>query len=95
MSFLHTLDTIIRDRKANPVEGSYTNSLFETGRSRIAQKVGEEAVESVVAALSQGREQQVAEISDLLYHLLVLLADLDIPLAEIEAALEQRHTPRK
>ena len=94
MSFLHTLEGIIRDRQANPVEGSYTNSLFESGRGRIAQKVGEEGVETVIAALTQDRERQTSEIADLFYHTLVLMAELGLTLEEIEAELQRRHAPR-
>jgi phosphoribosyl-ATP pyrophosphohydrolase/phosphoribosyl-AMP cyclohydrolase len=58
---LAELETIIRDRQANPKVGSYTNSLFDKGLNNIAQKVGEEATEVIVAALGQGREQQIGE----------------------------------
>jgi phosphoribosyl-ATP pyrophosphohydrolase len=94
MSFLQTLEGIIRDRKANPVEGSYTNSLFESGRGRMAQKVGEEGVETVIAALTQDRERQTSEIADLFYHTLVLMAELGLSLDDIEAELQRRHAPR-
>jgi phosphoribosyl-ATP pyrophosphohydrolase len=92
---LHELERVIQDRKANPVEGSYTNKLFDTGVNRIAQKVGEEGVEVVVAALGQGREQQIGELSDLFYHTLVLMAQLGLTLADVEAELERRHKPRE
>src|SRR5690348_12692674 len=62
---LSELQAIIADRQQNPKPGSYTNSLFNDGISRIAQKVGEEATEVVVAALSQTRDLQIAELSDL------------------------------
>jgi phosphoribosyl-ATP pyrophosphohydrolase len=89
--FIFELEALIRDRKANPKVGSYTTELFASGRERIVQKVGEEAVEIVVAALAQSRERQVDEISDLFYHTLVLMTELDITLDEIEAHLAQRH----
>jgi phosphoribosyl-ATP pyrophosphohydrolase len=85
------LQTIIHNRKANPKEGSYTNLLLDEGTPKIAQKVGEEAVEVVIAALAQGRAEQIGEISDLFYHTLVLMADLDITLEDINAELERRH----
>lgn len=88
---INQLEAIIADRKANPQEGSYTNLLFEKGRNKIAQKVGEEAVEVLVAALGQGREEQIGELSDLFYHTLVLMADLDISLDDVRAELEKRH----
>lgn len=88
---LDELHATIVDRKRFPRPGSYTNRLLDEGRSRIAQKVGEEAVEVVVAALSQTSKQQIEETCDLLYHLLVLMADLDITLADVFAELERRH----
>jgi phosphoribosyl-ATP pyrophosphohydrolase len=88
---LPELEAIIRDRQANPKEGSYTNSLFRKGLNKIAQKVGEEATEVIVAALGQGREQQIGELSDLFYHSLVLMAQLGISLEDVEAELERRH----
>lgn len=86
------LEKIIADRKANPQAKSYTNSLFDAGRNKIAQKVGEEATEVIIAALGQGRDEQIGEISDLFYHVLVLMADLDLSLADIEAELRRRHS---
>lgn len=90
---LNTLEQIILERQANPKEGSYTNLLFERGRNKIAQKVGEEAVEVIVAALGQGRDEQVSELADLFYHTLVLMADLDISLNDVSEKLRQRHQP--
>ncbi|MCY3780278.1 MAG: phosphoribosyl-ATP diphosphatase [Chloroflexi bacterium] len=91
---LDTLEAIIRDRRVNPQEGSYTSELFGQGRHRIAQKVGEEAVEVVVAAISQGRTQQIDELADLFYHALVLMADLDLTLDDLRQRLRERHQPR-
>jgi phosphoribosyl-ATP pyrophosphohydrolase len=88
---LYELEAIITDRKANPKEGSYTNSLFDKGANKIAQKVGEEATEVIVAALGQGRGEQIGELSDLFYHTLVLMAQLDITLEDVSAELEKRH----
>lgn len=89
---LNQLEAIIRDRQKKPVEGSYTNLLFDKGINKIAQKVGEEATEVIVAALgNETREEQIGEISDLLYHLLVLMAELDISLDDVNAKLEERH----
>ena len=88
---LYVLEEVIHERKANPREGSYTNSLFETGINRMAQKVGEEAVEVVVAALGQERKQQIGELSDLFYHTLVLMAQLDITLEDVSEELRNRH----
>ena len=88
---LYVLEGIIQERKANPREGSYTNSLFETGINRMAQKVGEEAVEVVVAALGQERKEQIGELSDLFYHTLVLMSQLDITLEDVSEELRNRH----
>lgn len=88
---LDELYATVVDRKRHPRPGSYTNRLLDEGRPRVAQKVGEEAVEVVVAALSQSRQRQVEEICDLLYHLLVLMADLDITLEDVFSELEYRH----
>jgi phosphoribosyl-ATP pyrophosphohydrolase/phosphoribosyl-AMP cyclohydrolase len=88
---LHELEAIIQERKANPSAASYTSSLFEKGITRVAQKVGEEAVEVVVAALGQPREEQLGELADLFYHTLVLMAQLDITLEDVSAVLEARH----
>jgi phosphoribosyl-ATP pyrophosphohydrolase/phosphoribosyl-AMP cyclohydrolase len=94
MSFLAELEQIIQDRYAHPVAGSYTNKLFEKGLARIAQKVGEEGVEVVVAAALQDNPHLVSESADLLYHLLVLLTAKGLTLADIEAELARRHTPK-
>lgn len=88
---LTELERIIADRKANPQPGSYTNTLFEAGIARGAQKVGEEGVEVVIAALAQDRDALIGEISDLLYHLLVVMAQRDVTLKDINAELARRH----
>ncbi len=90
---LDQLEAIIRERQANPKEGSYTNHLFDKGRNKIAQKVGEEAVEVIVAALGQTKEEQIGELADLFYHTLVLMADLDISLDDVRNKLDVRHHP--
>lgn len=94
IDMLNQLETIIADRKANPKEDSYTNVLFDKGRGKIAQKVGEEAVEVIVAALDEGKTEQIGELSDLFYHTLVLMADLGITLDDVRAELEKRHNPK-
>ena len=88
---IHELFAIIQDRKANPKPGSYTNSLFEMGEDKILKKVGEEAMEVILAAKAQGKQRIVEEVSDLFYHTLVLLASKDVTLDEIEAELSKRH----
>jgi phosphoribosyl-ATP pyrophosphohydrolase len=82
---------IIQDRKANPKTSSYTNSLFDAGLPRMAQKVGEEGTEVVVAALSQDNERLVEEIADLTYHVLVLMAAKGITPTDVAGELEKRH----
>jgi phosphoribosyl-ATP pyrophosphohydrolase len=94
VDMLRELEAIIADRKANPKAGSYTNSLFDTGVNKITQKVGEEATEVIVAALGQGRTEQIGELSDLFYHTLVLMAQLGISLDDLSAELEKRHKLR-
>ncbi len=93
MSMIHELEAIIADRKANPQTASYTNKLFDKGLDKIAQKVGEEGVEVVIAAALQSNERLISESADLLYHLLVLLAHKGVTLAEVEAELRNRHQP--
>jgi phosphoribosyl-ATP pyrophosphohydrolase len=88
---LNKLFNIIEDRKINPVSGSYTNQLMDAGYGKIAQKVGEEAVEVILAAGTQGRRRVIEETSDLLFHLFVLLVQQGITLSEIEEELEFRH----
>jgi len=85
------LFAIIQDRKANPKLGSYTNSLFDKGLPRIAQKVGEEGTEVVVAALSQDNERLIEEIADLIYHVMVLMTAKGVTLEDVARELEKRH----
>jgi phosphoribosyl-ATP pyrophosphohydrolase len=82
---------VIESRKRNPSETSYTSSLFAEGLPRIAQKVGEEGTEVVVAALSQDDRRLIEEVADLTYHTLVLLAARGLSLQDVLAELERRH----
>ncbi len=82
---------VIQDRKQNPVEKSYTSRLFAEGLPKIAQKVGEEATEVVIAALAQDDQRLVEEAADLTYHILVLLAARGLTPAHVLAELEKRH----
>lgn len=88
---LTDLYALILDRKSNPKPGSYTNALFEAGLPRMAQKVGEEGTEVVVAALAQENSRLIEEIADLTYHVLVLMAAKGLTPAEVLAELEKRH----
>ena len=90
---LDVLEAVIADRRRNPVAGSYTCELLASGRGKVAQKVGEEAVEVVIAALSQGRDDQLDELADLVYHTLVLMSELDISLDDLRRRLGERHRP--
>jgi phosphoribosyl-ATP pyrophosphohydrolase len=82
---------VIENRKKNPSEGSYTSSLFAEGLPRIAQKVGEEGTEVVVAALSQDDQRLVEEVADLTYHTLVLLSARGLSPELVLAELKRRH----
>jgi phosphoribosyl-AMP cyclohydrolase / phosphoribosyl-ATP pyrophosphohydrolase len=84
------LASTIAERRANPPEGSYTAKLFEGGVDRIGKKIGEEATEVVIAAKNEDRSELVWESSDLLYHLMVLLAERRISLDEIGDELARR-----
>lgn len=85
------LFNVIEDRKANPTETSYTSSLFSQGLLKIAQKVGEEGTEVVVAALAQDDQRLIEEIADLIFHTLVLLSARGLSPAHIITELEKRH----
>lgn len=88
---LNRLETMIKDRKANPKKGSYTTSLFEAGLNKIAQKVGEEAVELVIEAKDENKDLFLNEAADLLYHYLVLLQAKNTSLDDVKAVLKKRH----
>ncbi|RZM27739.1 MAG: bifunctional phosphoribosyl-AMP cyclohydrolase/phosphoribosyl-ATP diphosphatase HisIE [Pedobacter sp.] len=90
-NFIFELEQIIKDRYENPAEGSYINKLRKKGLNKIAQKVGEEGVETVIAALAETDEDFVNESSDLMFHLLVLLREKGKTLADIGLNLEGRH----
>jgi phosphoribosyl-ATP pyrophosphohydrolase/phosphoribosyl-AMP cyclohydrolase len=92
LAFLETLEAVIVDRIANPDGNSYTASLAASGRQRIAQKVGEEAVELALASVAGNREEVMDEAADLVYHLLVLLRMQDLDLGRVVARLQERHT---
>jgi phosphoribosyl-AMP cyclohydrolase / phosphoribosyl-ATP pyrophosphohydrolase len=93
-NFIFELENIIADRYTNPVEGSYVNKLRNKGLNKIAQKVGEEGVETVIAALAETETDLINEASDLMFHLLVLLREKGLNLETIAKNLEKRHTPQ-
>src|SRR4051812_36363040 len=90
-NFINELEQIIRDRYEHPVEGSYVNKLRNKGLNKIAQKVGEEGVETVIAALAETETDLINEASDLVFHLLVLLREKGLDLKTIAKNLESRH----
>lgn len=90
INFLEKLTEIIEKRKQEMPENSYTARLFKEGSDRIIQKVGEEAVEVVIAAKSKEKQKIINESADLLFHLMVMLADNDIELNEIVDELKSR-----
>ncbi|MGL5317830.1 MAG: bifunctional phosphoribosyl-AMP cyclohydrolase/phosphoribosyl-ATP diphosphatase HisIE [Bacteroidales bacterium] len=89
--FILKLQSIIRERHEKMPAGSYTTKLFEKGINKIAQKVGEEAVETVIEAIACNDERLIYEASDLIYHLIVLLTAKGYSLKEIEEELFKRH----
>lgn len=89
-NFLLELEQIVWQRKSDAPENSYTAKLFAKGLPKIAQKVGEEAIEVVIAALAEKDENLKNEVSDLLYHLIVLLAAKEIKLAQVFEVLQNR-----
>ena len=91
LSFLAKLEDIVRDRIANPTDNSYTATLAAAGSKRIAQKIGEEGVELALASVDGARDEILDEAADLVYHLVVLLADQDLALADVAGRLEARH----
>jgi phosphoribosyl-ATP pyrophosphohydrolase/phosphoribosyl-AMP cyclohydrolase len=90
-TFLDRLGGLIKQRHADMPEGSYTTSLFEAGKARIAQKVGEEGVELALARMKDDKAEMTNEAADLLFHMMVLLEDADLSLADAIAVLQNRH----
>jgi phosphoribosyl-ATP pyrophosphohydrolase/phosphoribosyl-AMP cyclohydrolase len=90
-SFLYKLEEIINQRIDDDTEGSYTNKIFRKGINKIAQKVGEEAVELVIEAKDNNNDLFKNEAADLLYHLLILLKAKSVSLTDIEKVLSERH----
>lgn len=93
MTFLSFLQDFIDKRHEEMPEGSYTTKLFRDGTKRIAQKVGEEALETVIEAVEGNKEKLMYEASDLLYHLLVLLTDNGLRIEDLARELQMRHDP--
>lgn len=89
---INDLYKVVKDRLDNPVENSYTNYLFNKGTDKILKKVGEECTEVIIAAKGNSKEDMVAEICDLLYHLEVLMVDRKIEISAVEEELKKRST---
>ena len=89
-AFLTRLEATLRERRNADPRTSYVAKLHAKGLPKITQKLGEEAVETVIAALSGSREELVGEAADLLFHLLVVLSAKDVPLADVLAELDRR-----
>lgn len=87
---LNRLETVIAERRGASADSSYVASLFAKGREKIAQKVGEEATETVIASLSGDPAKLTAEAADLLFHLLVLLAEVGVTVDDVLAELDRR-----
>lgn len=92
--FLDHLFKLIKSRKSEMPENSYTTKLFAKGTNRIIQKVGEEAIETVIAAKNRDKNEIVNEVSDLIYHLFVMLAEQEIEFNEIIDNLAERHSEK-
>lgn len=91
MKFLEELEELLKKRKAELPEKSYTADLFRKGIDRILKKIGEEAGEVIIAAKNTDEPELIHEVADLLFHLQVLLVDKNIPLSKIEEELIKRH----
>lgn len=91
-TFLYKLEQLLAERKTASPESSYTARLYASGTKRIAQKVGEEGVETALAATVHDREELTSEAADLVYHLLVLLQDQDLDLSAVIGRLRERHS---
>ena len=92
LPFLAYLESFLKDRKTSMPEGSYTSKMFAKGLDKIAQKVGEEAVETVIAAKNENQNEFIYEASDLLFHLILLLVEKGIPLNTLIDELKRRHS---
>ena len=89
--FLKELEELLYSRKDDMPSGSYTTSMYKKGLDKIAQKVGEEAVETVIASKNRGKKETIAEAADLLFHLMLLLAEKEIPFHKVVKLLRKRH----
>ncbi|MFA8450851.1 MAG: phosphoribosyl-ATP diphosphatase, partial [Bacteroidales bacterium] len=91
LNFLLELENTIEDRKKNPTEESYTSKLFKKGINKIAQKVGEEAVETIIEAKDNNKKLFLNECADLIFHLMVLIKEKNYKLTDVIKVLKSRH----
>ena len=89
--FLKDLEALLYERKEDMPRGSYTTAMFKKGLDKIAQKVGEEAVETVIASKNRSQKEMINESADLLFHLMMLLAEKGIPMHKVIKELRRRH----
>jgi phosphoribosyl-ATP pyrophosphohydrolase/phosphoribosyl-AMP cyclohydrolase len=94
LGFLAELDALVAKRHAERPQGSYTTTLFDGGMRRLAQKVGEEGVETALAAVAQDDHELLGEAADLIFHLTVVLRARGLSLTDVVALLDKRHTTR-
>ena len=92
MDIISELYNVVLNRQKDPQEGSYTNYLLEAGTEKIAKKLGEEAVETAIAAAKRSKTEVIEEISDVIYHMLVLMVDMGITPEDIEKELRGRRS---
>jgi phosphoribosyl-ATP pyrophosphohydrolase len=89
-NIVEQLYEVILERKSNPIEGSYTSYLFEKGVDKILKKLGEETSEVIIASKNDNKSEEINEICDLIYHLLVLMVNQGVDIADIVQELEKR-----
>lgn len=91
MNAFEQMEAVIAQRRAQPMEGSYTCYLFDNGLDKILKKVGEECTEVIIGGRKEDREETIYEIADLTYHVMVLMVQMGISVQDITAELEKRH----
>jgi phosphoribosyl-ATP pyrophosphohydrolase len=89
-SIVEQLYEVIEERKNNPIEGSYTSYLFEKGIDKILKKVGEETTEVIIASKNNNKDEEVSEMCDLIYHLMVLMVNQGVAIDDIAQELDKR-----
>lgn len=90
-TFINELDSIIKNRKENPTDSSYTSTLFKKGKDRILKKIGEEAGEVIIASKNNDPEELKNEAADLIFHLMITLQESNLTFSDVVDVLESRH----